>query len=42
MGAEEGGEGAEHEEEVKVGEDVMEVPCALDFGHDYRGVLLVG
>lgn len=40
--AEEGGERAEHEEEVEVGEDVMEVPCALDFGRDYCGVLLVG
>ena len=37
-----GGEGAEHEEEVEVGEDVMEVPYALDFGRDYRGVLFKG
>ncbi len=40
--AEEGGEGAEHEEEVEVGEEVVEVPGALDFGRDYGGVLFVG
>ena len=42
MIAEEGGEGAEYEEEVGVGEDVMEVPCALDFGGDSCGVLFKG
>ena len=40
--AEEGGEGAEHEEEVEVGEDVVEVPGALDLGRDHCGVLFVG
>ncbi len=39
--AEEGGEGAEHEEEVEVGEEVVEVPGALDFGRDDGGVLFV-
>ena len=40
--AEEGGEGTEHEEEVEVGEDVVEVPGALNFGRNYCGVLFVG
>ena len=42
MVAEEGGEGAEHEEEIEVGEEVMEVPGAQDFGLDDSGVLFVG
>ena len=40
--AKEGGEGAEHEEEVKVEEDVVKVPGALDLGRDYCSVLFVG
>lgn len=40
--AEEGGEGAEHEEEVEIGEIVMQVPGALDLGRDDGGVLFVG
>lgn len=40
--AEEGGEGAEHEEEVEVGEVVVQVPGALDLGRDDCGVLFVG
>lgn len=40
--AEEGGERAEHEEEVEVGEGVMQVPGALDLGRDHCGVLFVG
>ena len=39
--AQERGEGAEHEEEIKVEEDVMDVPGALDFGRDYCGVLFI-
>lgn len=40
--AEEGGEGAEQEEEVEVGEGAVDVPGAGDFGRDDRGVLFVG
>ena len=40
--SEEGGQGAEHEEEVQVGEEVVEVPGAGDFGSDHLGVFLVG
>ena len=40
--AEEGGDGAEHEEEVEMREGVVEVPGALDFGRDDGGVLFVG
>ena len=39
---EEGGEGAEHEEEVEVGEEVMQIPSPLDLGRNYCGVLFVG
>lgn len=40
--AEDGGDGAEEEEEVEVGEGVVEVPGAVDFGLDYFGVVFVG
>ena len=39
---EEGGDGAEHEEEVEIREDVVEIPGALDLGRDDGGVLFVG
>ena len=40
--AEDRGDGAEHEEEVEVGEEVVQVPGAGDFGGDHFGVFFVG
>lgn len=40
--AEDGGYGAEHEEEVEVGEEVVQVPGAGDFGRDHFDVFFIG
>ena len=39
--AKERGQGAEHEEEVEVGEDVVEVPGAFDLWRDHCSILFV-